>query len=130
MIQIVIEGVPVPWKAHGGFGRKSFNPRFKEKECYQHQIRKQYFGAPIEKAVFVYYSFFMPIPSSLSQKQKEKMHAGEMFHIKRPDVTNLVKFCEDTLKYLIIKDDSQVVTIHATKYYDIKPRTQIDIGVA
>lgn len=129
-ICITIDTDPVPWKAHGGYGRRSFNPRFLEKEFYQLQIRRQYHhNLPITVAVKVEYLFFLPVPKASFVKQM-KMLQGRIKHIKRPDTSNLVKFAEDTLKGIVIKDDSQVTLMTAIKIYSDKPRTEIKIDLA
>ena len=128
MIELRIDCNPVPWKAHGGYGRKSFNPRYAEKEYYQWQIKRQYASNnPIEGAVGILYHFYMPIPESASKKRKLEMMDSAIFHITRPDTSNLLKFAEDTLKGLVIKDDSQVVELTAYKKYAEHPRTEIKI---
>lgn len=51
------------------------------------------------------------------------MLAGVMHHIKKPDTSNCTKFLEDTLKGIVIEDDSQVVEIIAKKIYSDIPKT-------
>lgn len=131
MIEICIDCAPVPWKAHAGYGRKSWNPRHAEKEYYQWKIKQQYKNnLPLDAPVVIVCVFYMPIPISTSRKNTERMLRGEIHHIKRPDTTNLFKFLEDTIKGIIIKDDSQVVQIKAEKLYSTNPRTELKIMVA
>lgn len=127
MIEIVIEGIPVPWAAHGGYGRKSFNPRFKEKEYYQWKIRQQWKTSPIPKPtpISIAYSFHMPIPKSASKKKFAKMLDGTIKHTTTPDTTNMVKFLEDCLKTICFEDDSQVYDFTATKFYALAPKTVV-----
>lgn len=121
---------PVPWKAHGGYGRRSFNPRQLEKDYYQHQLKKLYLhNLPITAAVALKCVFYMPIPESASKKNKEMMLQGRVNHIKRPDTSNLLKFVEDTLKGIVIKDDSQVIYLKGRKFYSEEPRTVIQIDI-
>lgn len=131
MFDFEIEGNPVPWKAHAGYGKRSFNPRFEEKQYYQHEIKKQYHqNFPLTVAVKIDYSFCMPIPSSFSKKKRAKILEGRGHHVSRPDTTNLQKFVEDTLKDIVIKDDSQVVECCSRKFYSENPRTIIHIELA
>ena len=74
MISVQIEGIPVPWAAHRGYGRKSFNPRFRERELFQYVAKKQYDGEPLKGPIKIYYKFYMPIPSSLSKKKREGLY--------------------------------------------------------
>ena len=127
MIQILLEGIPVSWLAHAGYGRRSFNPRFREKSYALYHIKLQYDQLPIEEAISICYEFEMPIPQSISKKKQMQMLGGIIEHIKRPDCTNMQKFYEDCLKGIVIKDDSQVVESIARKRYSDHPRTVISI---
>jgi Holliday junction resolvase RusA-like endonuclease len=131
MYEFKIDGSPVPWKAHGGYGRKSFNRNYEEKLYYQVEIKKQYHhDLPITVAVKFDYTFYMPIPKATSNKQRGKILEGRVRHIKRPDVTNCVKFIEDCFKGIVINDDSQVIEINARKVYGEDPRTIVKIDIA
>lgn len=126
MITLEINHDPVPWKAHGGYGKKSYSLTSKEREFYRWQIRAQYTrSAPFSGPVRLVLSFHMPIPKATSAVRKRQMLNGVIHHIKRPDTTNLQKFAEDTLKGIVIEDDSQVVHIDARKIYSDRPRTVI-----
>lgn len=128
MILIELSGVPVPWKAHAGYGKKSFNPRFIERETFQWQIKSQYNQLkPLGGPVRTNYTFHMPIPESTSKVRRLQMLNGRMHHIKRPDCTNLLKFYEDCLKGIVFEDDSQVVEINVRKIYDERPRVTIKV---
>lgn len=122
-----IEGEPVSWMAHGGFGRRAFNPRFKEKEYFQWKLRLAYTSHPIVDAVIVTYAFFFKTPKSFSKRKKELIKSGELPCLIRKDVTNCVKFTEDCLKGIVIDDDSQVIESVACKWYSDHPRTIITI---
>ena len=128
MIQLEIEGIPVSWKSHAGFGRRSFNPRFREKDYVTYHIKKQYSLPPIQGPVFITYDFYFPIPRSTSKVKRSKMLKDELSHIKRPDASNCIKFYEDCLKTIVIEDDSQVVEMIAKKHYSDHPRTYIIIS--
>src|ERR1700676_3304525 len=110
MILIEINKIPVPWRAHAGYGKRSYNPRLAEKEYYQWQIRAQYNqGSPISGPIQVIYTYHMPIPKASSKVRTLQMLNGKMHPIKRPDLDNLNKFLSDTLIGLVIEDDSQIV---------------------
>lgn len=66
-------------------------------------------------AVFVYATF--PIPQSYSKKRREACLDGSERHIKRPDLDNVVKAITDGMNGVVYDDDSQIVSIHATKVY-------------
>ena len=130
MIEIVIPGTPIPWKSHGGYGRKSYDPRYLEKQTFREIIRDQYQGELIDYAIDLDTIFYLQIPASVSQKTKEKMLSGEIRPTKRPDGTNMRKLYEDCLKKTVITDDSIVVGGRTEKWYGVNPRTILMISPA
>lgn len=127
-MQFEISGLPTPWAAHQGYGRKSFNPRFKEKEYAQWQFKSQFNrNSPIAGPIHADICFHLPIPAGTSKARKRDMLAGRLRHIKKPDVDNLTKFILDAAKKIIFDDDSQIVTLFARKIYSECPKTIIRI---
>lgn len=61
-------------------------------------------------------AYFTP-PESLSAKKKSACLSGEMPHIKKPDIDNIVKVVMDALNKIAYEDDSQVVKVFAKKLY-------------
>lgn len=113
-VNIRLESIPIAWArpGQGPFGRYDTQKRIKEflSVILRPQL-SQYttLTGPVEcKAVFVF-----PLPKG--KKGEEKMG---LFHIKKPDLDNLLKFyldlCKDNGVY---KDDCQVCTIMTLKRY-------------
>lgn len=128
MILFEVDGIPTPWAAHKGYGRRAYNPRYSEKQQAIWQIRCYHNKtSPITGPVRLHLEFHLPIPKGTSGIRKRQMLNGTIHHIKKPDVTNLQKFIEDCLKGLIIEDDSQVVEINARKIYSEKPKTIVKV---
>ena len=48
-----------------------------------------------------------------------------LHHMKKPDVSNMIKFLEDCLKKTVFEDDNQVYEIVARKVYSEQPRSEI-----
>lgn len=120
-----IEGHPIPWKSHAGYGRRSFNPLYKERAYVQWQLKNQ-IGSGfnlISGPVSVVFSYHFPFPKSMSKKKRD----SNPFHVTKPDVTNCQKFLEDCLKGIIIVDDSQVVEVTGRKFYSEHAKTVIKI---
>jgi len=124
---ITIPGPPVTWKSHGGSGRRSFNPRWREKEYFQAKIKEQYSGNLLEEQIAGEFIFFIPIPQSVSKRNRLKMISGETRPKKRGDRSNMLKFTEDCLIGIVVKDDSIFVDGPVRKFYDENPRTVIKI---
>lgn len=128
MIELKVECDPVSWLAHGGYGRHSYNRRENEKVFYQHQWKMQFLhNAPLSCAVRTEYVFSFPVPKSYSLAKRVAALAGTILHAKRPDTSNLIKFAEDTLKGIVIEDDSQAVEVYGEKRYSLTPNTLIRI---
>ena len=53
--------------------------------------------------------FYLPRPKSLPKRV--------VYPVKKPDASNLLKSLEDALKGIVFADDSQIVTVRATKHY-------------
>ncbi len=69
----------------------------------------------------------MPIPKSMSKKDRLIANEGMMKHVKKPDVDNLVKLYLDVLTDIAISDDNSVSLGFAIKVYSQTPRTVIYI---
>ena len=72
---------------------------------------------PLETPVAVFVYIVMPIPASYSKKRKADCLAGIEKPIKKPDTDNIAKCFLDAMNDIVYVDDSQVVSLHATKVY-------------
>jgi Holliday junction resolvase RusA-like endonuclease len=125
-IQITIPGPPIA-QARPKFYRRgnfvgTYSPQHTEAGRWLLTARQQITekvpsGVPIKLRAI----FYMPIPKSLSPKKKIAL----IYHIKKPDATNLVKFVEDCLNGEAWHDDSQICEIMTAKIYGQNPRTEI-----
>lgn len=124
-----IDGPPVAWCTHRGYGKKSFNPHFREKEAARWQLAIQHAKRPLyNRAVRADFFFEMPIPASLPKKIRKRIEAGEkIYHDKRPDRDNLQKHCSDCLTSAVVADDNLIAAGESQKYYSLKPKTVIII---
>jgi Holliday junction resolvase RusA-like endonuclease len=67
--------------------------------------------------------FYMPFPKGMSKKKRE----AAVYHTKKPDLDNLVKFVKDCLNGELWHDDGQVAELYAGKIYNAIPRTYITV---
>lgn len=86
--------------------------------------------SPIAEPVRLIVRFYMPIPQSWPKKQREAALSGSMMHTKKPDIDNLIKSVCDALNGIAYIDDSQIVSIEASKCYSNNPGTEIEIQPA
>lgn len=130
VIQCTVPGQPVP-KARPRFSSKSgtaYTP--KRTKNFETLIKKHI--KPLVKDIFlgpvhVHINVVFKRPKYM---QKNIYNEGLILHTKRPDLDNVVKAVLDALNS-VLKDDSQVCKLSATKYYAEKhcePRTDITIS--
>ena len=82
---------------------------------------------PLNGPVELSARFVMPIPASASKKKRAAMESGELLPAKKPDTSNMVKFCEDCLNGVVWVDDSLICRILSEKVYGEHPRTEIEV---
>ena len=78
---------------------------------------------PLELLVLAYYQ----IPQSASKKIQEEMATGKIRPLKKPDLSNVLKLCEDALNGIAYRDDSQIVDVGCEKWYSRTPHLEIKI---
>jgi Holliday junction resolvase RusA-like endonuclease len=127
LVSIIIPGLPVPWAAHQGFGRKAFNPKWREKAFYQHHIQQQWKESPKTGSVMIEATYHMPIPKAFSKKKTTQAIEGKIFPVTRPDIDNFNKFLNDCLKGIILEDDNQVAILNVKKIFSKVPQTEVHI---
>jgi Holliday junction resolvase RusA-like endonuclease len=82
---------------------------------------------PLEVPIRLTCRFFMPIPASISNKKRALYEGCAVAHTKKPDLDNLIKFVKDCGNGVLWKDDSQIISITASKAYHPSPATEIRI---
>lgn len=89
-------------------------------QCVQHKPEE-----PVADPVGLDVEFHMPIPKSTSKKKADAMRNGKLYHMKKPDLDNLVKLVKDAMNGVFWLDDKQVVVMTVTKKYSDTPRTDV-----
>lgn len=116
MIEIVIDLEPITWMAPRGSRHRMYNPRDKDKRATRYLITEQYKGPIIDSLVDLYFVFEFAYPKNASAKKRQQMLFGKIAPLKK-DISNMIKFYEDCLKGIVIKDDRLVTSITANKCY-------------
>ena len=117
-----VYGDPVP-KKRPRFTKTGRTYTPKETMTYEAEvaaIAKRAMGTtePLETPVAVYVYVNMPVPMSYSKKRSEACLNGSERPTKKPDLDNAIKSVLDGMNGIVYKDDSQIVSLHATKRYD------------
>lgn len=96
---------------------------------FEQQVRKAAEKAmggmePLETPVALYCYVRLGVYKTYSKKRLEACLNG-LERPKKPDLDNVVKAVQDALNGVIYKDDAQIVSLHATKKYDMNPGIEI-----
>jgi Holliday junction resolvase RusA-like endonuclease len=119
-----VEGTPVgkgrPKFARRGNFVSTYTPT--KTRDYEELIRdaaKTAMGSaePIEAPVMACIYITVPIPASCSKKRSAACLDGSERPCKKPDIDNIVKAYLDSMNGIVYKDDTQVISLHATKVY-------------
>ncbi len=121
----IIPGDPTPL-ARARFSRERvFDPQKHAKYNWGINLRSQHdetlFNGPLGLDV----TFFMPIPSSASKKRHAQLLDG--FHFIKPDISNLLKFIEDSAQGILYRDDCIISKVMCQKIYSLEPRTEFKV---
>lgn len=118
---ITIRGNPIPL-ARPRFGKGHvYDSQKVEKLWYQCEMRRQtklWCDFPLRMELIFEFPM-VGIP-----KCRQSLYLGKP-HMKRPDLSNLVKFVEDAALGVLYSDDSLIVEIMAIKRYAIEGKTTI-----
>lgn len=122
----IIKGKPIPWARSRTNNGMHFDSQKKEKLFYGLEMRNQHEGEDMfEGPLHLDITFFMPIPSSLSQNKRREIIG--VYHASRPDLDNMVKFIKDAATGILYLDDNIISSIAAHKVYSTNPHTKITI---
>ena len=72
-----------------------------------------------DKAVSLEVEFVFARPKSIPKKVID--------HVKKPDLDNLLKAVIDAITGIVIRDDSQIVSLNARKEYGDPPQTRLRV---
>jgi Holliday junction resolvase RusA-like endonuclease len=122
-----IKGLPISWKRAGinkKYGRY-FDAQSFEKERVRLELVTQQPILIAKGPISISYTFYLPIPTSLSTYKKNKLPATP--HFIAPDIDNLYKFYSDAFEGFLYTNDCQIAQLAVYKVYDNNPRTELTI---
>lgn len=129
MLLFEIIGVPVPQKQTQFIRRTgiAYNPSKKDADRLIWQIRPDAPQTPLNGAIEMHLTFYLPIPKSASRIKRCQMLNGVILPKQKPDFDNLAYLVTNALKKIVYADDSQVTDCIIRKRYSDRPRTVIKI---
>ena len=131
-IHLCVKEQPVYQKRHRHFNNRVYDPSSKDKLRVKALLFKHVKKFFTDKPAAVIINFKIQRPKSHYRTGKNShllKKNAPVFHTKKPDIDNFVKFYLDVLTALKVwNDDSQVINLSASKQYTEKdPRTEITI---
>ena len=131
-IEFTIPGIPIAKKRPRFARRGKFVTTYNDQQTEEGRwllsareaFRREGLNEPLNVPVTLKMVFYMPIPASVSKKQRALMELNQA-HTKKPDIDNLLKFSLDCLNGELFRDDSLVYAIRAVKRYAAIPITFI-----
>jgi Holliday junction resolvase RusA-like endonuclease len=133
--EIIVKGKPIAKKRPRFARRGKFVTTYNDQETEEgkflleakSQVKIMFDSS---EAITIHCRFAMPRPKNHfgTGKNAETLKKNVPYlHTKKPDLDNLIKFVLDCLNGVAWKDDSQIWSIEAYKYYAMKPQTYIEI---
>ncbi len=127
MILIEIDGRPIPWRAPYVGKRGAFSTHTVRKQEIQWQMKAIFNQKPLGGPIFLDVKFYFIPPKNTSYVRKKQMLNGQTKFVKRPDLSNLIKFIEDCGTGILWNDDNQIFRLVAQKLYGTKEKSLLTI---
>jgi Holliday junction resolvase RusA-like endonuclease len=134
MIKIVVDGPPVA-KARPRFSSirgprgesivKTYDVQGDQVAAFKASVLAQSFKKMLVGPIVMTGIFIMPIPKRMPKYKREIIERGLYPHLKKPDLSNLLKFAEDAVEGIVYKNDSQIAVYGrgTGKRYGQRPRS-------
>lgn len=138
-IRIVIPGIPRPLERNRHRivtpkGRPSFVANYLPAQSAREQsvIRKIAYDAmdgraPIDGPLELRFVAYMGIAASWSRIKTADAITDRIRPTARPDLSNLIKQCEDAMNEIVYRDDSLITDCHLYKRFSDRPRLVIEV---
>lgn len=133
-MQIIIEGKPEPQlrprATRIGNSIRLYDPKTTTdyKNLVKWTAKQQWKQKPLECPLVVELDIYRQIPKSTSKKRRKLKNERVIRPVVKPDIDNYSKGILDSLNGIVYKDDSQVVSLIANKYYSDNPRVEIRVS--
>lgn len=132
-LEFTIDGKVQPqqrprFSRQGGFVKTYDPPESARYKKHVAQVAERYaleelIDSPIKLTVDAY----IEIPKSYTKKKRKQIEDGELLHIKKPDIDNMLKSITDGITGVLWTDDNLIVELIGRKHYSENPRAEIII---
>lgn len=117
-----VPGKPIPLARGRHANGHVYDSQKREKALHAAFIKRQHSSNPLwNEPIILNIMFYMKIPKTHAK------YLPQTPHIKRPDLSNLIKFTEDVCSGIVYTDDSIISACYAYKTYSLNPRTEFFI---
>lgn len=128
-MNFVIPGNPIAQKrprlGRNGVYNPNHTDKLKMKWMIQAQMKEKGYLKVQEAAISVVGRSYHPFPKGTSKKALKTLEGA--WHVKKPDVDNIVKFVLDVLAGIAFTDDNQVANIWFEKRLSCNPRVEVSV---
>lgn len=132
-LEFTIDGKVQPqqrprFSRQGGFVKTYDPPESARYKKHVAQVAERYaleelIDSPIKLTIDAY----IEIPKSYTKKKRKQIEDGELLHIKKPDIDNMLKSITDGITGVLWTDDNLIVELIGRKHYSENPRAEIII---
>lgn len=125
-MKFIISGIPCVLRRHRHtkLGR-TYNSQRSQMDDLAFMVKSQWNKKPFQCPLKLSIVFHTPIPKSFSKKKA--LLLNNTFDTRHRDLSNYIKFLEDSLNGVVWEDDSIIVELNAQKKYSINPRTEFEV---
>lgn len=124
--KIEIDGQPIPLQRPRATKHGFYDPQYIAKKNFAMEVMGQVsISEPISSGIELQLQFIFAEPKSWSKKKK-LANLGKP-HLQTRDLSNCIKFVEDSLNEKLYLDDAQIYKITASKYWGEKGKTIIEV---
>ena len=134
MIRFTVPGNPKALKRHRMCkrGKKfgSYDPSKSDKADFLALAKEAAPNKPLDGPISLCITCFFPRPKSHYRTGKYAhllKDDSSLWHTKTPDIDNVIKFICDALNGIFWRDDSIICFVQAKKYYDDRPRVEVQV---
>jgi Holliday junction resolvase RusA-like endonuclease len=133
IIRLTIPGEAVPqlrprFARRGNYTQTYDPPKSKDYKAYVRALAASVKpDRLIEGAVSVRIRVYRQTPAGWSRKKSMAAWSGEIRPTTKPDIDNLAKGIKDALTGIVWRDDAQVVSLTAEKWYSNQPGAIVEI---
>lgn len=129
-VTVVMMGDPVPYartRRSGGTGHAFTPPKQRNAAAAFRVLAQQAMAGriPFDEPIELEFVAEFAIPQTWSKKKQAAARAGEIWPGKKPDLSNLIKLCEDAGNAMIWRDDALIVLIIARKVFGTIPKVSV-----